>query len=69
MDFLKNLLLILKLQEQALELAIQVANFRKSPLYHRPEYNIDGGIEMEFVMKRIYQTKTNRVTVTQNTGA
>ena len=28
-------------------------DFFRSPLFHRPEWNIDGGMEMEFVMKRI----------------
>ena len=34
---------------EALELIAHI----RSPLFHRPEYNIDGGIEMIFIMKRL----------------
>lgn len=31
----------------------EMIRYIKSPLFHRPEWNIDGGMEMEFVMRRI----------------
>lgn len=44
-----------RIQKETLEFL----NFIRSPLYHRPEYDIDGGIEMEFVMKRIRKANRN----------
>lgn len=38
---------------------LELLNFVRTPLYHRPEYNIDGGIEMEFAMKRIRKASGN----------
>ena len=33
--------------------ALEMVAFVKSPLFHRPEYEIDGGIEMVFIMRRL----------------
>ena len=38
---------------------LELLNFVRSPLYHRPEYDIDGGVEMELVMKRIRKANEN----------
>lgn len=41
----------------AMKRAEEMIRYIKSPIFHRPEWNIDGGMEMEFVMKRIRSTK------------
>lgn len=42
---------------EAMKQAEEIINYTKSPLFHRPEWNVDGEIEMEFIMRRICKNR------------